>query len=261
MHLKKFRCIIEMFFSRMQIRVSELPLYRYREWERERAEQFVAAELCKLYIERLFKFQFFFHFFNFFFDCHMMFLHDFSLTHFACWNNKTHKFSACCPRFCCSSFSLLFRFAFFYRIFCIFIFFVFCFTVVFCIVFLSNVIIFICEIVFFFIYFYFCLCLLCACFCFFFFGIKRKEKGGVRGDTTAGTRQEICGVLYADIKNALKAQWSVISAYSICTRYQSEAGATTEGRAGRGVAKDKRVGSYCFSFSFSVWFFLKCALS
>lgn len=68
------------------------------------------------------------------------FFHDFFLTHFACWNNKTHKFSACCPR--CCSFSLVFHI---FR-FSVFSYFVFLLCLVFCVVFLSNVIIFICEI-------------------------------------------------------------------------------------------------------------------
>lgn len=86
----------------------------------------------------------------------------------------------------------------------------FLFFRVFCFVLLSNVIIFICEFVF-----YFCLCLLCSCACgCFVFGIifivvRKVEEGGGRGGEARrqeGTQQEICGVLYADIKNALKAQ-------------------------------------------------------
>lgn len=59
----------------------------------------------------------------------MIFLHGFSLTHFACWNNKTHKFSACCP--CCAPLFIFSRFTIFcfliFRIF-IFSFFLFCFA-------------------------------------------------------------------------------------------------------------------------------------
>lgn len=136
----------------------------------------------------------------------------------------------------------------------------FLFFRVFCFVLLSNVIIFICEFVF-----YFCLCLLCSCACgCFVFGIifivvrKVEEGGGGGGEwrRQEGTQQEICGVLYADIKNALKAQWSVIS-LCLCTRYQSVAGATKErgewgergGAQWATVAKDKRL----FQLLCSVW--------
>lgn len=130
-------------------------------------EQFVAAELCKLYIERLFQFQpFLFGFFLFW-----IFLHDFFLTHFACWNNKTHKFSACCPR--CCSFSLVFHI---FR-FSVFSYFVFLLCLVFCVVFLSNVIIFICEILDF-LFLFLSLPFVCVFFQYYTKGERGREGEG-----------------------------------------------------------------------------------
>lgn len=149
------------------------------------------AELCKLYIKRFSNLKANFLFFAFFWLSYD-FLRGFCLTHFACWNNKTHKFSACCP--CCAAlfFSLLFHdflfFNFSYFHFLLF----FAFSSVF--VFLSNVIIFICEFVF-----YFCLCLLCSCACvcfrfWYYFYCCTKGERGRRGGRQEATQQEICGV-------------------------------------------------------------------
>lgn len=141
------------------------------------------AELCKLYIKRFSNLKANFLFFAVFWLSYD-FLRGFCLTHFACWNNKTHKFSACCP--CCAAlfFSLsihdflFFNFSYFH--FLLF----FAFSSVF--VFLSNVIFLYANFYFIFV-FAFCVRARVSVFVFgIIFIVVRKVKEGEEG---GGKRQ------------------------------------------------------------------------